>query len=505
MSDDSFAKRLQQSFQGPAGTVRTARTKIDARTVGYPTEHDPRRVEWMGMSPVDEKGDLWYVLSVTEEQNEYLSQVAENERLVDVGRVIGRGPNEKPLSFEKAVEYLAVWEHARMMRGFRPAPYHTTTTIGRHHYKDLTMRRGFVVSTTGALSAAPGAFPRDGGKYLKSDLKALEQYRSQLTGENILDELLRTHDPLYIRERSIDDDIEAFGEISVFDKMALSAEILLQYARVKLDTLDEFYARPAQARTQGLAARVSQHPYFDAVLLGRANALREQLSDGILRFFHFRKHSWDVPLDLNNRDMRVELLKNPDAQKAINYLQHRIASPMGTMDLESLLFVSARTLVYFREMMRDSAQKEALERRNIFQQADVNDLLNFLDLLEIKYQYKALAEEAFALPGTARYRELASRKQNFEQRVRNLKDNLKEAADFSPVQEKQIDDFIKAGSHVYLLDRLVALPGRLRAAHDFVCDQILPRPQQLRLDLDFSQSNRKPVAAPTRGPLPPRL
>ena len=505
MSDDTFSERLRKSFNATGdndAALAVRRTRVDARTAGYPLETDEHAVEWMGMSPADDKGDLWYVLTVAEHPNRLLSQVNENERLVDITRVIGKGPGQQPLTFEKAVEYLAVWEHGRMMRGFKPVAVQGPHSLGRHHYKDLTMRRGFAVSTVGLLTPIKDVLPQDAGKYLKSDLEAIEKYRAGLGGKDPLNELLATHDPLYVRESTIDDDLQSFGEIGVFDKMQLAAAVLVEYARIRLQSIEEFYSNPARQGAEDETARMRNHPFFNAELVARAIRMREEVTLGILRFFHFRQNDWDKPLDLSSREMKIELLKNPDAKKALDYLTRPIAHPLAAADVEGLLFLSARALVYFREMMKDSPQRDALERRNIFRQADVNDLLNFLDLLSIKQQYKGLAEAAYALPGTQRYRELKTQKEAFQVKVLNLKDNLKESADFSPAQEKQIDEFIKAGSQIYLLDRLNALPGRIAAAHDYVTRSVLPKPQQLTLDFDYSQCARKAVAAPTRGPLP---
>ncbi|MBU0799719.1 MAG: hypothetical protein KKA05_01825, partial [Alphaproteobacteria bacterium] len=500
-----FSKRLRKSFNesGDADVMSALqRTRVDARTVGYPTENDNQVVEWMGMSPAGDKGDLWYVLTVTEKPNQYLSQINQHERLVDITRVMGKGEDEKPLSFEKAIEHLAVWEHARVMRGYKPVTVQLAQNLGRHHYKDLAMRRGFAVTTTGALTAIRDILPQDAGKFLKSDLQTIEKYRSKLGGANALDELLATHDPLYVRETTIEDDLQSFGEIAVFDKMELAASVLVAYARMKLQNISEFYANPAAKGREDLAARLNNNPYFDADLVARANDMRNAIGMSVLRYFHFRESDWSKPLDLDSREMKVELLKNPHAKAALDILTRPLVHPMGSEDVRGLLFLCARSLIYFREMMKDSPQRDALERRDIFKQADVNDLLNFLDLLEIKYQYKALAEAAFALPGTQRYRELKTQKEAFQVKVLNLKDNLKETADFSVEQERQIDEFIKAGSQVYLIDRLAALPGRIAAAHRFVSDAVLPKSQQLSLDFDYSACVPQRVARPTRGPLP---
>lgn len=111
--DEIFARILRPGFQrasAPA-TDDTALVRMDARTAGFTAENDPQLVEWMGMSPAGAAWDGWYVLVAVERPNLYLSQVDRHEKLVEIGRVIGKGAGQKPLSFAQAVEYLAVWEY----------------------------------------------------------------------------------------------------------------------------------------------------------------------------------------------------------------------------------------------------------------------------------------------------------------------------------------------------------------------------------------------------------
>lgn len=496
MADTSFSKLLSSQFQG-ANAALVRRTRIDARTVGYPADSDEKKVEWMGMSPAAGKGDLWYVILAEEEPNQYLSQIDQNERLVDIVKVMGRG-EEGPLSFEKAVEYLAVWEHARKMKGATVAADQSAEELGRHYYKDLLMRRGFVVSTTGSLTPVSGIMPTEAGRYIKSDLTGIGRHNSELRGDDALDELLRAHNPLYISDTTLDDDIESFGEIGLFSKMRDLAQILVEYAKVKLHYVETFYSNPAQRKEEAdLLALLNGHAFFSAEQAKAFNALKADLAPAVFRFFHVDRADWDKELDFTSQTLRVALLKNPDAKETYDYLQQQVSFPMAQEDIDTVLFTAARGLVYFREMLHDSPQKDAMERQGIYSQADIDNLLNFLDLLHIKFMYIELAEAAIALPGTRRHKELGAKKDDFKRRVENLKDNLK-SADFSAAQEKQVDQFIKASAPIYLLDRIEALPQKLEAVHQYIADKVLPRPHQLSLDLDFAASRKQGTARAAR-------
>lgn len=474
-NESSFSKLLSKSFND----ANAQRARIDARTAGFAADDDDQKSIWMGMSPAPGKGDGWYVFTVEEEPNKYLQQVNREERIVQITKVIGKG-DEGPLSFEKAVEYLAVWEFARMSKGAVPLEKQNRAALGKHYFKDLLMKRGYLVDTTGTLAKIADIYPAQNGKFLKSDLDALEQYQDGLRGDRILNELINSHDPIFISETSIEQDLESFGEISLFDKMAFFTKVLVEYAQVKLDHVQDFYADPTRKETQTLAERLAAHPFFGQQTVDKLNETREALALSIFRYFYVDEDDWEKVLDFNSRELRKELLKNPDALEAHGYLGRKIGYPLGEEDVNAVLFTSARALVYFREMLKDSPQKDAMERKGVYKQGDIDDLLNYLDLLEIKYQYKDLAETAVALPGTQKYREMKEKTDAFKQRVANFKANLRESQELSPAMEKQIDGFVRASTPVYLLDRIAGLPEKMEKAQKYIAERLLPPPSALK-------------------------
>lgn len=279
--------------------------------------------------------------------------------------------------------------------------------------------------------------------------------------------------------------------------------MLVAYAQLKLQALEEFYADPAAAGAQQeLCERVRAHGFFNADNIARLDAIRAEMGMSMLRFFHFQQHDWDKMLGLDGHEMKTVLMSDPDARTALMMFNRPICHPLAAEDMRGLLYVSARVLAYGRAMLEGSAQRVYLERRGVFRSADINDLLNFLDLLEIKDQYRLLARAAFALPGMQRSRAIKAQKEAFQARLVSLKENLKESTGFSREQERQIDEFIKAGAHIYLINRLAALPQRAAAAKQALAAAILPKPQQLVLDLDYEECLPRRGARPTRGPLP---
>ncbi len=515
MSDQSFTQMLSKSFgkasaATDAATLLASRTRIDARTVGYRADNPlndtadidasgPQIVEWMGMSPVagTHKGqsDVWRLVMVKEEQNHHLAQVNEHERLIE----FLYNSAAEPMPFDKAVERLAVWEQSRMMRGFAPVFGQTPPDLGRHYFRDVAMRRGLVASTTGKVIAVKDILPQQSGQFLKSDLEAMEKYRTGALGLDPLGELINAHDPIYVNNGTIEEDVQQFGEINLFDKMQTLTAILVEYARVKLDVIQEFYGNPKAASVRDdLLTRINDAPFFNDATMDRYNTIREAFTGPVFRLFHMVESDWSEPLDLTRRDMRVQMLANPDAQETYDFLTRKAVTPMDQKGLDALLTVCARTLIFFREMLEDSSQKDALEQKGIYRQADIDDLLNYLDLLEIKAMHTEVAQTAFALPGTQKYKEIRAQKDAFTRRVNNLKANLRESGQLSQAQEAQVDAFIKASAPIYMIERIAALPDKIGAAHSYISDRLLPKQIQLSLPLDYSQSGRKRIAAPTR-------
>ncbi len=514
-NDLSFSQLLKRHFKSASDDAASSvirKTRIDARTLGYPDEHDPSSVMWHGMSPVreNEGNDLWRLVIVKETPNKYLSQISDNERLVTV-----KNTDDEAMSFEKAMERLAIWELARMMKGNSPTQMQQRNDIGRHYFRDLALRRGYLLSSTGDIVPFSDIFPTESGKFLKSDLEALEKYRAELSGSDKLDQLMSSQEPFYVaaeaatdaNDNSIQEDLESFGEIALFEKMQFFSEILVEYSKVQLRYIEEFYAHPDrfadhfEAR-KSLADQLNNHAfYFNRDLIDRINHTRSQLAETLFKFFHVSEHDWDQTINFQSPTMKKQFMVNPDAKETHDNMTREIAYPLDRKDVDQILFIAARTLDFCREMLKDSPQKETLARQGLYKAEDIKDLLNFLDLLDVKYMYTELAEGAIALPHTNRYRELKAQNEGFKARVGYLIANLKDSADWSPAQEAQIEDFIKAKSDVYLLDRVRVLPEKLRATHQYVADLILPKPHQLSFDLHVAETtaaDRYKRAAPTR-------
>ncbi|MCB9992010.1 MAG: hypothetical protein H6867_11690 [Rhodospirillales bacterium] len=499
-------RHFRTAAQDDAASALITRTRIDARTVGYPDEHDASKVIWHGMTPVrgDDANDLWRLMMVEESRNKYLSHISAHERLVKI-----KYTDEAPMPFQKAMERLAVWELARMMKGATPLSGQGRHDLAEHYFRDLAMRRGFIFDSIGNMTAIPDILPEDSGKFLKSDLEAIRHYRGELQGADKLDQLMSAQANLYVLTRadedeqgSIQDDLESFGEIALFEQMQFFAEILVEYARVQLSYIQEFYGHPERFAAQNhdkqtLAKRMNHHAlFFNQDLIDRINHTRAQFAETIFKYFHVAEEDWDHELDFTSRAMRKQLMINPDAKETHEFMTREISFPLDSRDTEQILFIAARSLMFCSTMLQDSPQKDRLERKGLYKSGDIKDLLNFLDLLDVKYLYTELAENATALPHTQRYADLKAQNASFSARVDYLIANLKESADWSPAQEAQIQDFIKAKSEVYLLDKIKDLPVRLAAAHRFLSDMLLPRPHQLSLGLDVPETDFK--AAPTR-------
>lgn len=501
MAEKSFSKMLGRSFNGAAGdglTPEQKRTRIDARTVGYPVDYTDGTVQWMGMAPAAGNGDKWVVVEAQEEPNKYLTQIRENERLIEIVKVHGK---DEPLTFEQAVEKIATWELARMMGGKSPARFHDREDLGRHYYRDLVMRRGYLVSSTGQMEKIGDIFPAARGKFLKSDLDAYEKYRSELTTKDVFDELMRGHDPIVIGEGStLEDDIEAFGEIALFEGMQFFSDILVEYARVKLAFIENFFEDPTAELNSDSYAMMNNSGFFDSGKIAQFNTLKKDLTAAIFRYFEVDERDWDKELDFDDPDFRRELYKNPQAIELLEMLTEDIRLPLDEKEAMTMLDVSARALLYFQYMLSDSPRKDALERRGIYTQTDIDDLLNFLDLLEIKSSYVELAKASFVLPGTKAFDELKGKKAAFEQRVDDLKYNMRESGGLSPERERQIDEFIKAKSRIFLIDRIAELPTKIQGARDFIASELLPNKDQLKLQLGHTEqpADEKDTAAPSR-------
>ena len=281
--------------------------------------------------------------------------------------------------------------------------------------------------------------------------------------------------------------------------MKFFASVLTEYARIKLDYIEGFYASPQALNEEGLYDRLNDSGFFNDDFYVKYNAFREEFALPVFRLFEVEQSDWDKVLDFNSRELKVELLKNPGASATHAMLGKTVDGPLDAGEVEALLTVSARTLVYFREMLGSSPQKEALEREGLYRATNIDDLLNFLDLLEIKYQCLELAKVQNAgLKGTQSHKDMERAKTDVLGRIKDLKKNLVDAGNLSPAQEQQIDEFLKANAPLYLIDRVKTLPSRLGQAYNFVADRVLPHQQQLRLDLDYSGCGAHKIAAPTR-------
>lgn len=472
-SDQNPVSKL---FNSGANAPLAKRARIDGRTVGFtPEGENSDVVEWMGMTPVPGNKHGWYVITVQEEPNKYNKSVPQGEVIVRVVKTLGTD-KDGPLTFEKAVEYLAVWELARMAKGASPIPGNDRAGVGRHHFKDILMRKNCLVSITGEIAEVADIYPANEGKFLKADLDALQQFQEGLRGENILNELIHSKDPLFVSETSLDDDLDSFGEISMFENMHFFTDILVHYAGVKLEQVQKFFEDPTRKDQIDLPAAMSQDKFFTPEKIAKINELKAELADGIFRACHVAREDWDNEIDLNSRQVRIELMKNPEAVETLRYLDHKIGYPLKEADVDSILFTAARGLDYFRQLLADSKQKDLMERRGVYKQGDIDDLLNYLDLLDLKYEYKNLAERAVTLPGTKRSAELDEKKEAFKVMVEEFKQTLKRGQDYSPAMERQVDDFIRAGTPIYLLDRIRDMPEKMANAKQFVRDRLLPPP-----------------------------
>ena len=342
-------KLVSRDFSG-AAAPEAKRARIDARTAGFPAENDPENVMWRGMSPAPGGGDGWYVMVVVEKTNQFLKQVNPNERLVQIDKIL-TGEDGKPMTFEKAVEYLAVWEFGMVARGIPPVEGQDRKGLGKHYYKNLLLKRDLLVDSTGTVVSTEDIYPNKTGRFLKSDLDALEEYRDGLKGNNILGALISSHDALFISETTLEDDLQSFGEIALFDKMQMFTEVLVGYARVKLQQVQDFYADPTKKSTVNLTGALAQDAFFSQATVDRYNAAREELFGPVFRFLHVAEEDWDKDINLKDRDFKLGLLVNPDAKKTYDHFDRKIGYPMTQEDVDSMLYVSARSLYYFREKM----------------------------------------------------------------------------------------------------------------------------------------------------------
>jgi hypothetical protein len=488
----------------------TARTRIDARTVSYPDENDISQSTYMAMVPVslEDDNDAWEVFKITEKRNKYLSQISEHERLVKLSSV-----SSEPMSFKKAMERLGVWELSRLMKGTEPSGK-DRAEIGANYYRDVGIRRGYLLDSTGNLVEVSKIIPKDEGTFLKSDLEALRRYRGKLEGSDKLDLLFNAQQSLYVitdedldNTGTVQDDLESFGEIALFEKMQFYSEILVEYAKVQLSYIEEFYGHPERfsdrfENKKSLADQMNNHAsFFNEVLIKRINHTREQFSETIFKYFHVAEQDWDKELNFNSRAMKKQMMINPDAKETFELMNRPVEFPLKSSDVEQLLFIAARSITFCSEMLKDSPQKDRLEDKDLYKSSDIKDLLNFLDLLDVKYMYTTLAESASALPHTQRYKDLKRQNEQFSARVDYLIANLEDSSDWSPAQKEQIDEFIKAKSEVYLLDKIKELPKKLSQTHEYLSGLLLPRPHQLSLNLDDPQisfEDRYKNAAPTR-------
>lgn len=471
------APKLVSRDFSDASTPKPQRARIDGRTAGFPSEDGSDSVMWRGMSPAPGKSDGWYVIIVEEETNQFLKQVNKNERIVEINKILA-AEDGGPLTFEKAVEFLAVWEMGQVARGTAPVEGQDRKALGKHYYKNILLARGLLVDTIGNVVSADDIYPNKTGKFLKSDLKALEQYRDGLKGENILGALINSHDVMFISETTLEEDLQSFGEIAMFDKMQMFTETLVAYARVKLQQVQDFYADPTAKTGVNLTSALASDAFFSQSMVDRYNAAREELFGPVFRFFHVAQEDWDKDLNLKDKDFQVGLLVNPAAQKTYSNFDRKIKYPLSNEDVDAMLFVAARSLYYFREKLKESPQKDLLERNGVYKQGDIDDLLNYLNLLDIKYKYKELAESAIALPGTQRAKELEEKKQAFLSRVQKFKDSVKSSQDYSPAMEKQIDAFVRSASPIYLIDRIAEMPEKIAKAQQYIRDRLLPKPQK---------------------------
>ena len=503
-----FTKFLKSKFDGQAAGVESAATKVtkyDCRTVGYATDDTPPKVEWMAMVAVPSPGDQWKVITVQESYNKYLSALDENERLMKVTKV------SELKSFEDAVKSLGIWEMSKLMtEGKKPVADQDQDSLDSRYYRYLAMRRGFWVNASGDVCKIDDNYPTAVGSFLKSDFIAQGKYRAALQGDDVLDQLLTGRVQMEINEddTTLEEDIQSFGEINLLDKMQFFVQLLVEYSRVKLQHIEKFYGNPAKIATGkdtsgDFFALLNGHKFFNDAMIKQFLALRAEFAESMFRIEWVERAEWDKPIDFDSPDMRKKLLVNPEAKEFVDLLRRPITYPLDEEEMNTLLMVSAMLLRHFREMLSIGAQKDRLERQGLYKYSDVNDILNFLDLLEIKYLYTELAKAAVVLPQSQKQAEIEAQKNDFWERVECLKTNLRDNGDFSPTQEAQIDSFIKAKTPIYLLDRIAKMPEKIGQARDYVSGLVLPKPFQLGFDFKFAPgAENRPVARATRRSAP---
>lgn len=476
-------------------------TRIDARTEGYPAEGVENYVEWRGMSPVQSTDDQWRVIVVRETANNHLHQVPKHHQLTKITEV------SDIFSFEDAVNRLAVWEMARMSTGGKPVLGHSSLDLGKRHYKEITLQRGFLVATNGKMAPVADTFPLIPGTYLRGDI---ERFDAKSHSVALLEDFI-LHNPdtvVFGKGLSLDDHIEIFGAMNILKKMAFFAEILSEYSKVKLAYVNHFYSEPSRMGSENRFGKIfnimaggktqqivevnnpdfykmlQAHAYFSPPLLEEFNALRRDMADAVFKAFHVDPDDWDKDLDFSSRELQASIRADEGASETYDALHKDIAWPIDESEEDALLFISARSLVYLHSKLEENPAYELLiNNGHSHAIEDVTPVLNYLDILGLKKMYIDLARGATVLAQTQEFKKHETLKVEFHERVASLRENLEECGHLSSGQVGELDKFISSRSAFYMIEMVEMLASRMIKAIDWLAGETLPKPHQLSLDL----------------------
>lgn len=505
MGKGFLAKLLPTSSKGrPINldglTAGQRATRIDARTEGFAAESLSDYIEWRGMSPVTGTSDEWRVIVVRERANKHLGQVAEHEKIIKITEV------SDTLSFGEAIKRLAVWEYARLMTGNGPSFGHAAEDIGSRHFRKIALLRGNVISTSGDLVAVADAFPTMIGTYLKRDIDACD---SRLSGSAGLQDFFQSSRSSVIQAEhiSLDESIQLFGAMNLLKKMAFFTEVLVEYTKVKLAYVNNFYDDPGRLGTEGRLGRVfnrfglskkpvtevntpsfydmlKTHDYFSPKLIEAFNALRSEFSDSVFKAYHVDPEDWDKDIDFSDRALQAQIRQDEAASETYNALHRHIDWPIDQQEEDALLFVSARTLIYLRNKMEENPAYEMLVNKGLASAVDdLEPLLNYMDILHLKKMYIDLSKGATTLAQTQEFKKLEEMRVDFSERMESLKENLKNCGHLTSAREQDLERFISSRTPFYMIDMVNSLPARMVEASDWLGTETLPTPHQLSLDL----------------------
>ena len=479
------------------------RTRISARTVGFLDEGaKDGDVAWMGMTPVREGGtDQWRIVNIAETASHTAKHLPAHERLVTVQKV-----SEGTYSFEEAIKHLGVWELNCMRDKRKIAEGQDRADLGNRYFKRLGLRRGLAVAAYGKVAAVNDGIPLEVGKYLAQDIAEAEAAsRINMCG-TLLEELLPSSSITDVFEDqqgfSLEDEMTGYGSLQTLSMMQFYAEILVEYAKAKLSYIDSVMEETKKPGLGSLFGKSSgadidtkttfydhlrDNKFFDKTLIERFTKLRGELAESIYKAFHFaNQDEWNQPLDLKDREFLAHLRSNPDYADALataEFMTKPIKWPISEEDEQSLIFISARALVYLKEMFRQTPQAPFLARMGKFNENSVMDLLNFLDLVEAKFLYTEVAKQSFKLPNSLGYKALDSKKDDLNNRLAVIQANYEAAGGYGDKEQQAVEEFLRARYKASLPARIENLAKEIGVAREALVSRtfsggtIAPKPK----------------------------